>query len=446
MNISLAIITLIILLITFLYQVKTWKVRVFLSPGFYFSIIWILGIIGLIIFRSIGILIETNPEYIDELNILVSFTSICFILFTKIGVNKINKSIININYIVSFRLYKNISLFYLILGLYVFYIEGSGFDFGKARDNMHATIENRSVLVGYFRLLSIPLSIYAGSKIIKYILNIEFKTKTNIFFLSLPFITDVLFSLTEGGRVAMVYGIQLYIVGAVLTIPLNFNIKEKKKIIIYGILIALIINIMISWIAKVRAESDGNINKTEIVKEKLGAFGFLYGAIEYVNSSYIGYQYRRVDAVDEKLGYGQYTFNGFINWQIPFASRFGIDDVSIAKSFDIYYHNQETYDFTREYFYVTHSSYIPIIKDFGFTGAFIAIFFIVYLSHYFFVEIQKNSEIKRSYYFLFYYLFMIYWAKSNFYGTLSDSFLVPLYGFLIVDILNKISLSHRKNN
>lgn len=439
MNMNIAYITLIILLITMFYQIKIWKIRVLMSPGFYFSAIWILGVLGLLLYKSVDMLIEINPEYIDELNILISFTALCFILVTKIGIKKINPLTININYFVSFRIFKLMSVFFLLLAIYVFFVEGRGFDFGAARDNMHTTIASRSFLVGYFRLLSIPLSIYAGSKIIKSFFKIEKASVSKYIFLMLPFISDMLFSLAEGGRSAMVYSMLLYIVGAVLTIPKSFRAKERKKFIFYAVIIAVFMNIMITWIATVRSDADNISWQTELIKEKLGILAPLYGAMEYVTVTYTGYQYRRVDAVDAtKLGYGQYTFNGFINWQIPFASRLGIKDASIAKAFNIYYHNQETYDFSREYYYTTHSAYIPIIKDFGFTGAFFAIFFIVYCSHYLFVKIQRKRNIKYSISFYFYYLFFIYWAKSNFYGTLSSSVLIPLYGFLIVDLVNSI--------
>lgn len=438
MNISIAILTLIILIITLLYQIKIWKVRVLLSPGFYFSIIWILGVIGLLVFKTIGILLESNPEYIDELNILISFTGVCFIIVTKIGVKNINSKIIIVNYFASFRFFKFLSAFFFILALYVFFIEGSGLDFGKARDNMHETIENRSFLVGYFRLLSIPLSIYAGNKFMKLFLKIESTSLIKNIFLILPFIANILFSLTEGGRVAMVYGLMLYIVGAVLILPMNFNINGKKKIFFYSFIVLMSVNVLISWIGSVRDAADGNSYRTDLIDEQLGSFAFLRGAMDYVYSSYVGYQLRREDAVGPRLGFGQYTFNGFINWQLPFAGRFGLKDASIAKEFDIYYDNQETYDLIREQYDTTHSAYIPIIKDFGFRGAFFAIFFIVYFSHLFFVKIQKRRSLRYSVNFYFYYLFLIYWAKSNFYGTLSESILIPLYGFLIVDIFNNI--------
>lgn len=436
MSLIIAFLTLIILILTLLYQVKVWKIRALLSPGFYFSIIWISGLIGLILFHSIGILIEVYPEYIDELNILLSFTGISFIIVTKFGYKKVNSSIIKINYCHSFRLLKLLAFIYFLLALYVFFVEGSGFDFGEARNNMHQTIENRSFIVGYFRLLSIPLSIYSGSEIVKGLLQIKNHSVINYIFLILPFISDSLFSLTEGGRVAMVYGIVFYTIGAVLTMPQNFKIKNRKKLFFYGLLIFIFLNGMVSWIASVRYIASGNQAKSELIKESLGPFSVFHGAIEYVNSSYVGYQYRRVDAVSENLGYGRYTFNGFINWELPFSSKLGIENASIAKALDIYYHNQETYDYSRDYYYVTNSAYIPIIKDFSFTGSFFAIFFIVWCSHYFFVKIQKNREIKRATKFFFYYLFLIYWARSNFYGSLSGSILIPLYGFLIVDILN----------
>lgn len=445
MSLTIAFITLAILIIGIIVQLKVWKIRTFLSPGFYFSFMWLLGVIGLSLFKSVGILNETYPEYIDELNILVGYTSLCFTFLVRKGRKKINdKSVVHINYINSFRLFKTISILYLLIAIYVFFVEGSGFDFASARDNMHKTIENRSFLVSYFRLLSIPLSIFAGSKLIKILLKQEKSDFLIYIFLILPFISDTLFSLTEGGRVAMVYSMLMYIIGGVLSVSIRFDIKQHRKLIIYGLLIAIFVNIIVSWIGDVRNEGNSqNIERT-IVKKQLGAFGFLYGAMEYMNASYIGYQYRRIDAVDPHLGYGQYTLNGFINWQLPFVGRLGVYDASIADALGIKYHNQETYDFQRDYFYVTHSAYLPIIKDFGFYGAFIAIFFLVLVSHKLFVRIQLKRVISSSISFYLFYLFFIYWAKSNFYGTLSETVLSPLYGFLIIDILNLMNNKQRR--
>lgn len=438
MNVYIAVASLIILIFLLIFQLKTWKIRALLSPGFYFSIVWGVGILGLLLFKSLNLAIETYPEYIDELNILIGFTGICFAVLTKKGLSTVNKNkIVNLNFIKSFSLFKLLSLLILIVALYVFFSEGKGLNFGEARENMHETLANRNVLISYLRLISTPLSIYAGFKLVSLLINYKRISFFNSIILLVPFCANIFFSFTEGGRVSMVYSMIEYVIGVALTIPMNFKIGKYKKILVLGLFVALFINIMITWIDNERDKyHQGNDVEFKQAQEKMGVFSFLFGASRYVYSSYIGYQYRRVDAVSSELGYGQYTFNGFINWQLPFMSQLGFENSSIADLFNIYYFNQDTYDYSRDYYYVTHSAYIPIVKDYGFYGSFIAIFILVYIAHLLFIKIQKCSAINKSITFFFYYLFFIYWIKSNFYGTLSNSILIPLYGFLIVDILN----------
>lgn len=439
MSLTIAFISLIVLAIGVYAQLTVWKARALMSPGFYFSVIWGLGIIGVIIFKSLGILVEYIPKHIDELNILVAFTSFCFTLFVKRGRNRVSSEVsINIEFISSTQLFKILSVFYLLLSVYVFFTEGSGLDFATARDSMHTTIENRSFLVGYFRILSVPLAIYAGSRLVKLLSHSKRVSITTYIYLMLPFLADTLFSFTEGGRVAMVYSMLMYVVGGAISLPINFNFKLYKKVLLNAVIFIIMLNVIISWIGSIRA--DKYDDKVNLVKKELGPMSFLYGSISYIQTSYLGYQYRRDDAVDlNNLGYGKYTFNGFINWELPFSARFGLENSSIAHLLGIYYHNQETYDFTRDYYYVTHSAYIPIIKDFGFKGAFIAIFFIVFIAHSLFIKIQKRNEIKYATTFFFFYLFFDYWSRSNFYGSLSSSILIPLYSFLLIDIINFIT-------
>lgn len=444
MNVSLAIITLVILSLTIIFQIRIWRVRVLLSPGFYFSIIWILGVIGLLLFKSIGILLEKHPEYIDELNILISYTACCFILVSRIGRKKVNVKPIFLNFFPSLFLFRVLSLSFFVLSIFVFIYEGSGFDFSHARNSMHKTIEARNQLVNYIRLLSVPLSIYSGWAL-TYLIRISKKhSPTHYIFLVLPFFSEILFSLSEGGRVSMAYSLILYIIGASISLPKNYKIRTNKKIIFITLFTLFGVNLLMSGIGELRIKGDGKSERIRLIKESLGVFSFVHGAVDYVYSSYVGYQFRRLDAVDNNLGYGQYTFNGFINWQFPFLSRFGIHDASIANAFDIFYHNQETYDFKRTYYYTTNSSYIPLIKDYGYSfNLFLVIFIVVYISHYFFIKIQQKKIISNATSFFLFYIFFIYWAKSNFYGELSNSILIPLYSFLLVDIL-KIFIK-RKN-
>jgi len=428
MSISTALATFIILLLLILFQIKVWKYRVLLSPAFYFGILWLFGVTGLLINNSADVIVDTYPEFIDELNILISFTGLCFIAFTKTGRKKITINKIDITKINTWTNYVILCVILFIVAIVIFFTEGNGFDFGKARNSMHETVANRNVLVEYIRLVSAPLSIFAGS-----IICLLFTAKNNIYktkylFLLLPFLSNMLFSLTEGGRVSMVFSLTQYLIGFGLTIPTKWSLLGSKKVI--AILLAgfIAINLLISWVGTVRSVSDHN-TKHIVIKEELGVFSPLYGITEYVSSSYIGYQFRRIDAVSPELGYGRYTFNGFINWTIPFFSQLGIKNGSIADIFGIYYHNQETYDRKRPYYYVTHSSYIPIIKDYGFRGAFLCIIFLTFITQRLFIKIQMRDNIFVNIQFFWFYLFFEYWVKSNFYGTLSSSIIIPFYGF-----------------
>ena len=83
MSYIIAIITLVLLAVLTLYQIKIWKLRVLLSPAFYFSIMWMMGPLGCLVLYPLGFFYDPYPEYINELNVLVGVTSICFLFWTK---------------------------------------------------------------------------------------------------------------------------------------------------------------------------------------------------------------------------------------------------------------------------------------------------------------------------------------------------------------------------
>lgn len=85
MNILIANITLIILILLIYWQVRIWKWHALLSPGLYFGVIWVLGVLGVIVYDSVGILKTPYPEYIDELNSFIAFTGFCFLILTRVG-------------------------------------------------------------------------------------------------------------------------------------------------------------------------------------------------------------------------------------------------------------------------------------------------------------------------------------------------------------------------
>ena len=435
MNYTLALITLFVLGVLILSQIKTWKMRVLISPGFYFGSIWFLGLLGCVVLHPFGMFYEIYPIYIDELNFLVLFTALCFIFYTKKGRNKINEEKIDVSFI-SYKLYKVLSIVFFFAAIVEFIRAGGNLNMGDARNNLHEFQSGQNAIIGYIQVLGIPLSIYSGYSILTLFLCKNKPNKVQILWLLLPLFSNMIFSITKGGRVDFVYSFMMYLIGGAMVLPLNFSIKKYKKTVLIIALSIIGVVFFINKVGEQRDENSGRINEAEMMlKEFNPIVGSFSGIIRYMGASYVGYQHRRVDAVDKnKLGYGQYTFNGFINWTLPFSSQLGLGDFSIAKSLGIYYNNQETYDFEREYYYTTHSGYLTMIKDFGFWGALLCIYVLVTITHNLFVKIQTKKNIKYASSLFLFYLFLNYWSKSNFYGTLSNSILVELYGFLIIDL------------
>lgn len=431
-------ITLVILVLLVWRQIKVWGVRVLLSPGFYFGALWTLGVFGSNLFFGLGLLPEMFPKYINELNILVGFSGLCFLLITHVGRSKVNMDAICLNF-TSERVFRILSILMFIAAMYEFARTGFSLNMGEARNMMHDSIAGRPSWVNYLTLTSVPISIWAGSQIAIKVLN---KIKISIIdavFLSIPLISNLVFSITVGGRVDFVYGFVSYLIGMSFALPINKGLQELKRPLMIMLLALVCVMTFITGVAKQRTENaTGQMSEMQDTFEDMYSnVKFLYGPIAYMTDSYVGYQYRRDDAVDLRhLGYGRYTFNGFINWTLPFSGALGMGNSSIAHALGIYYHNQETYDFEREYYYVVHSGYLPLVKDFGVVGAMVCIVFLVLIAHLLFVKIQMKTTIRYASSMFVFMLFLVYWLKMNYYGTLSNPVLNVLYGYLIVDLFN----------
>ncbi|MBQ2796347.1 MAG: oligosaccharide repeat unit polymerase [Tidjanibacter sp.] len=440
MNTTLGLVTLLILILLVIRQIKVWKLRVFLSPGFYFGFLWILGVVGILIFTRAELIPLDAPENMNELMSFIGFTGLCFLILTKRGYGKINKNAIKIQF-TSWKVFCVLAIVLAIAAIAEFMRVGGSFNMGETRSALHEIEASRPTWINYIHTCAVPISIYAGYKLMNCIISHIKITIPSIVFMTLPLIANLFFSIAEGGRVDFVYCFAYYLMGAAFSLPISASMKTfRKPLIIIGIS-ALVLMGFISAVASQRAEhSSGNISDTQMFFEtKYPALSFLYGPVEYMTVTFVGYQYRRDDAVDlSKLGYGRYAFNGFINWTLPFASQLGLGGKSIATELGIYYHAQETYDFHRIAYFVTHSCYIPLVKDFGPIGIFVVIFILVYIAHTLFVKLQSKQCIWHASTFYLFFLFWEYWVKSNYYGTLSYSVLIPLYGFLILDILNYI--------
>lgn len=437
MSYIVAIITLILLVVLAIYQIKIWGFRVLLSPAIYFSFMWMMGPIGCIVLYPLGLFYAPYPEYINELNILVGITAMCFMFWTSSGSDRICRDSILLD-ISKGDVYKFACILILFAAIYDFISLGGNLNMGAARENLVEINASRSTMVGYAHTLCIPLSIYAGHNLCR---DLVIKGKIGSIMLFAPLFANLIFSINVGGRVDIIYSFLAYIIGSSFSLSKKAKFAKYKKPIVYFIVGAILFLEFINYVGQQRQEHyHGTIDPTEEYLQDNNKFiAAIYGPIAYLNASYIGYQLRRVDAVDKnRLGYGKYTFNGFINWTIPFGNLIGLGDVSIAKSLHVYYHPQETYDFRREYYYTTHSCYLTLIKDFGFYGSIFIIFLLTGIAHKLFVRIQVRHVIYFATNLYLYYLFWNYWAKSPFYGQLSQGVLMPLYGFLLIDIFNII--------
>ena len=438
MSLVVAYITLTILILLVWRQIKVWRTRVLLSPGFYFGALWILGVFGSTLFFGLELLPAPYPKYIDELNVFVGFSGLCFLLITPVGRSKINSEGINLNF-TSEKVFRILSALMLIAAIYEFARTGFNLNMGEARGGVHDSIAARPSWVNYLATTAVPISIWAGFRIMqKMLLKTKFAVVETMF-LVMPLISNLIFSITVGGRVDFVYGFVNYLIGMSFAIPINRGLKEVKKPLMLIAISLIGVLIFITAVTEQRTKNNtGQMSETqEAFEEIVPNASLLYGPIIYMSESYIGYQYRRDDAVNlNDLGYGQYTFNGFINWRLPFSSALGMKNGSIAHALGIYYNNQETYDMERDYYYVVHSGYIPMVKDFGIAGTLVCILFLVIISHWLFVMIQKRRMIRYASSLFVFMLFLIYWLKMNYYGTLSNSILNVLYGYLIVDIFN----------
>lgn len=448
MELSLASISLIAQIFLIIYSVRVWHWRCLLFPGFYFGLLWAFGIVGSQLFIAVGLLNVVSEENIAELYSFVLFTSLCFIFFTWKSRHKVSRdTTIQIQLLSSFRLYKIVSCFVLLISIVTFVRAGASFDMGASREAMHSNVENQSVFTGYGQVLALPLSIIAGSLLGQVLLKKKKLSYKNILFLFVPLFSNLIFSIYLGGRVNFVYGFIQYCIGFCLVLKIKQESTVSKRILKLALVSVIVLSSFISLVAVQRQNHyRGESIQYELIAKQGSIYAILYGPIEYMTASFNGYQYRRSDAVDENdLTYGTRTLNGFINWSLPFAGRFGLQNFTIADVLDIRYDNQETYDFDREYYYCTHSCYIPLVKDFGSGGTYFAIIFLTWISNFFFIRLQQKRSIVRASSIFFYYIFLDYWLKSNYYGTLSGSIMITLYGLLIFDFINYLSRKKQTN-
>ena len=259
----LALTTLFILVVLIVRTIRVWHFRALLSPAFYFGAIWFLGVLGVSIFHPVGLLYEPNPQYIDELHVLISFTALCFILWSKKGRKTVNENHIQMNFTLVW-VYNFLSIILFLIALYDFISLGGNLNMGYARENVHKIQDSRSVIIGYGHTLLIPLSIYGGYKLVLQLSKGYSLFSPKLVFLILPILSGLIFSIDVGGRVDVFYSFLNYFVGIALYLPLHTRIKDYKRVFAWSVVGILIITLFISGVANQRSiYSKGVIDEAE---------------------------------------------------------------------------------------------------------------------------------------------------------------------------------------
>jgi oligosaccharide repeat unit polymerase len=425
--------------------------KMFLHPGFYFAGIWVIAVPSQWYLTIEEIAYIPYPEYVDELNIFVSFTALCFIIFANFGTKTKKQNGAELSFLRSKRFYS--FLLYLTLTgalLRLFkswYFIGINFNIGQVRlaitGDLNQLQQGSSLidsLSSYMNIFYPIITILAG-----YYLGLKVQRKTGFinsnWLIFIPFLITIIYVMTIGGRNPLAIGLKLYILGFAFTLQYQVLDRVKKKIWIYFIAAFLAFGLFSTLVGNQREQlakgytfSGGfsdNIN-SKVLKN-------FSGIMEYMGAHYSGYQIRRHDTFDpNKLGYGYYTFNGLFNFSVPFSSLVGLRGT--LGDFFGFEENELKYsrlaELDKPSFWTTRSVYLEMICDFGVYGIFGFIFLITFYTHRIFLKLTKR-RFNKALNFIFFYLIFTYWSSSNFQSNYSNNLLVVFLGFWGFDFLQK---------
>lgn len=414
------------------FFLKNWKARAILHPGFIFAILWLVSTISEWLALRYDIVSLPNELAIYELNMYAAFTSLVFVCFSFVGKSTEKK-------IDTFRIaglnmtYINYLLWFaLISTFFTWIINGASFDFSSNRSDI---IDYQSHMSHNYTILDTLLALCNTAMpfvtiVIGYYLGIYLATgeaKVNKKWFYLPLIIAFVEAMTQGGRVSVLMSLRSYLLGIGFSLPLFSISKNRRRKIIAGSLAVLVLFlIFISVIGQSRATFTGN----DYIYSRFGIFA---GVVDYMTSHYWGYQLRRLDYADGiNLYYGVNTFYGLLDFRIPFSSALGLPG-NIWSIFGVDFDPLKIYKSGVEGCYTTSSQFMPLIADFGTRGCFIAIIFLVGITHKLFINLISVPK-KSAFGIILFYMVYCYWFGSNF-----NNGFMSLYTVLISALVFELS-------
>lgn len=442
MSISLLIITELILIVTIFRIVALYRYKSLFNSGLIFCVTWVLSLPSYYLISNINPISEAiYPEFVDELNFFILFTASCFLYTTFIGkrrdFERSRLDLENFN-----RFYKPLVLFGFLSVLVYWYLSGASFSLaGNRADYVKKITENFTSgrqeggiysILSIFMSILIPCSVYMGYALSKWVF--EGRRLPPLFWLVLPILSYFLYSAAIGGRNPLFLCFKYYIFGFGIGSSFSPVRDNLRKTLLCLIVFFIGINLYSTFVAKDRASYQKYDQGTERFWADYPLLGSFSGLVEYLSFHYIGYQYRRVDYVDDKLTYGTKTFGGILKYKLPFSSLVGVDS-KLGDFFDkknLYYLQDIMYS-DRSFSVITASTYLLMYDDFGFMGSLIVILALVLFSQRLYHRFLSGNSYKFIH-ILPVFIMWIFWSNTIFDSYFStENFVAVLYPILIID-------------
>jgi oligosaccharide repeat unit polymerase len=443
LNSSLFTIAFIVLIFQFFVFYQKLGIKMIFHPGSFFAIIWLFSTFSQQLLMSFDLAVIKDYASINEINIFVIFTSICFsfwMFFFKQNDYVFKK---DFNFYINIELYKKVLIVMLIGAilqmLYTWYSIGvTSFNLALIRDlntndktNYFGTTSDPILsILKYTQFLYPVFAIVSGYFLgLKYLVNE--KMEFSKWLVYIPLIVSFIYVLTNGGRNPIFVGVKLYFIGICFTMPKVLS-GEKKRWLLKRIMLLIF---SLTFFSTLVADSRSEFNKQDSFSKNFDdpILSNASGFIEYMGAHYFGYQLRNLDTFNEdKLGFGYFTFNGLFTITMPFANYVGLNknlgnllgyDENPIDYFYLWENGKEGY-------FTTNSIFLDLKLDFGFFGTIVFLILFTFYTHKLYLKTQNKSTI--SIYTLFwFYLCFNFWAASNFKSSYSDGLVGGFFMFFI---------------
>ena len=213
-------VTLFILLVTLIFQLRKYGIKVLLHPSLYFIVTWLISIISFELFLAAGFKrLIIDVKILNELFLFVSFTSICFLLIGFKSSRPVRENSIKLKLSIPPTLFGFITISFFLTAFFgLFFI--SGFDVASNRQNevlatreFYSNYGRYSILQLVFNVLNmliIPFTLYGGWKFGTYYFSDQKQIK--ILYL-LPLITGIFNVIAGGVRAGIISSTVFFVLG-----------------------------------------------------------------------------------------------------------------------------------------------------------------------------------------------------------------------------------------